>query len=83
MVPIQELLNRIRWDAHFDGDFVLGYYDRTEGRILRVPFTQVGFAPGDHFAFNLVDDDGNLHSVPLHRVKEVYRNGALIWHREH
>jgi len=23
------------------------------------------------------------HSVPLHRIKEVFGNGELIWHREH
>jgi uncharacterized protein (UPF0248 family) len=24
-----------------------------------------------------------LHSIPLHRIKQVFRNGELIWHREH
>ena len=31
MMPIRELLNRIRRDAEFaKGNFELGYYDRTE-----------------------------------------------------
>ena len=34
MIPIHELLNRIRWDPEFaKGDFQLGYYDRAEDRI--------------------------------------------------
>ena len=37
MIPIQELLNRIRWDPEFaKGNFELGYYDRTENRIILV-----------------------------------------------
>jgi len=34
MIPIHELLNRIRWDPEFaKGNFELGYYYRTETRI--------------------------------------------------
>jgi uncharacterized protein (UPF0248 family) len=46
MIPIHELLNRIRWDPAFgQGDFQLGYYDRAEDRIILVPFAQVSFPP--------------------------------------
>ena len=31
MIPIQELLSRIRWDESFGkGDFEIGYYDRVD-----------------------------------------------------
>lgn len=84
MIPIHELLNRIRWDEDFGrGEFVIGYYDRVEDRIIRVPLRELFFEPGDHFAFDLIDTAGELHSIPLHRIKEVRRNGELIWHREH
>lgn len=83
MIPIQELVNRIRWDDRFGAArFTIGYYDRVENRVVQVPFSQVSFEPGDHFAFQLLDAEGELHSVPLHRVREVYRDGELIWHRE-
>ncbi len=83
MIPIQDLLHRIQWDSGFaSGEFVLGYYDRVEDRIVRVPFQRVHFEKGEHFMFEAVEDDGGLHSVPLHRVREVWRNGELIWHRE-
>ena len=37
MIPIHELLNRIRWDPEFaKGDFELGYHDRTENGIIMV-----------------------------------------------
>ena len=84
MIPIHELLNRIRWDKEFgQGDFVIGYYDRVAERIVRVPLREIFFEPGDHFSFDLLDHDGVLHSIPLHRIKEVYKNKELIWRREH
>ena len=84
MIPIHELLNRIRWDAAFaQGRFVLGYYDRVDDAVIRVPISRVQLTPGDHFAFQVTDDDGYTHEVPFHRVKDVYRNGELIWHRDH
>lgn len=84
MIPIHELLNRIRWDKKFSrGEFVIGYYDRIEDRIIRVPLQEIFFQPGDHFSFDLTDPQGVLHSIPLHRIKEVLRDGELIWHREH
>ena len=84
MIPIHELLNRIHWDEAFaQGDFVIGYYDRAEQKIIRVPLQQIHFTPGDHFFFQVTDADGYAHEVPLHRVKEVTKDGELIWHREH
>ena len=83
MIPIQDLLHRIQWDSEFGKcEFVLGYYDRVEDRIVRVPFRRVHFEQGEHFMFEAVEDDGGVHGVPLHRVREVWRNGELIWHRE-
>ena len=80
MIPIHELLSRIRWDETFgQADFIIGYYDR----IIRVPLRELYFEADDHFAFDLIDHQGVLHSIPLHRIKEVYRDGELIWHREH
>ena len=84
MIPIHELLNRIHWDAAFaQGRFVLGYYDRVDDTVIRVPISRIQLTPGDHFAFQVTDDDGITHDVPFHRVKDVYRNGELIWHRDH
>ena len=84
MIPIHELLSRIRWDPNFGrADFVIGYYDRVSDEIIRVPLAALYFEPDDHFSFDLVDDTGELHSIPLHRIKEVFRDGELIWQREH
>ena len=84
MQPIHELLNRIKWDSEFGkGDFEIGVYDRVEGKVIRLPFAGIQFIPGEHDLFYYMDADGEEHSVPLHRIKAVYRDGERIWHREH
>ena len=82
MIPIQQLLSRIRWDPEFGrGEFVLGYYDRIEDRILHMPLKDVGFEPEDHFSCRILDEEGTAHMVPLHRIREVFKDGVLIWER--
>jgi len=82
MKPIKELLDRIRWDAEFArGDFQLGYFDRIEKRVVLVPFKEVKFAGSDSKTFQILDAEGIAHRVPLHRVREVYKNSQRIWHR--
>jgi uncharacterized protein (UPF0248 family) len=62
---------------------VLGYYDRVEGKVVQVPLAQVQFEPGEHFSFVVSDPDGYAHEVPFHRVREVRKDGRLIWQRGH
>lgn len=82
MIPIHELLNKIRWDSTFGAaEFAIGYYDRIADHIILVQFTALNFSTDDHFSFTLVDDEGALHTIPLHRIRQVFRNGELIWAR--
>jgi uncharacterized protein (UPF0248 family) len=84
MIAIRALLDRIRWDREYGrGAFAVGYYDRVEGRIIVVPFAALHFDPDDHFSFRLSDAAGALHTIPLHRVCAVYRDGECIWQRQH
>lgn len=82
MTPLHELLARIRWDPEFGkGEFALGYWDRVLRRIVVVSLREVVLDPHDHFAFDVVDDDGVAHHVPFHRVRQVFRDGVLLWQR--
>ena len=84
MIIVQELLNRIRWDPSFGkSEFLIGYYDRMEQKIHKVPLNEIQITPGDHFFFHVAGPEGSILEVPFHRVKEVYKDGQLIWHREH
>ena len=83
MIPIRDLLQRIQWDPEFgQGRFMIGYYDRLADQILRVGFQRVHLARGNHFSFDVEEDDGGMHMVPFHRVREVWKNGKLIWQRK-
>jgi len=82
VVPIEELLDRIRWDQEFGkGDFEIGYEDHIEEKIIRVLFQNIVFKKGNHSSFQVVNVECEIRTIPFHRVREVYKDGNLIWHR--
>ena len=82
MIPVNELLARIRWDKDFGrGSFEIGYLDHIEQKIVRIPFEEITFEEGNHFSFQLQIQDDEALTIPFHRVREVYKDKALIWHR--
>lgn len=84
MMPLQELLSRIRWDPDFGrGDFRLGYLDHLRGGLVYVSLNEVRQASDSLAFFELADAEGQTLTIPYHRVKEVWKNGELIWRRTH
>jgi len=82
MQPIHDLLSRIRWDPAFAGArFEVGYLDRVTASETVVPVSSLRFDPGAPDAFTIVDDEGVVRHIPLHRVRRVYKDGAVIWRR--
>lgn len=82
MQPIHELLSRIRWDREFGrATFRIGYHDRLAGGVIVVDFAALEFVPGDNFSCTLCDESGEMHTIPLHRIRQVFRDGTLIWQR--
>jgi uncharacterized protein (UPF0248 family) len=82
MLPLDQLLHRIKWDAEFGkAEFALGYYDRVLDEETIVPFASVTFDGQRDDTFTFTDQDGVAHHIPMHRVRTVYRNGAPIWRR--
>ncbi len=82
MIPIQELLNRIRWDEAFgQGRFEIGYHDRRHDALQWVSFREIVFPSGEGWVFEVADDSGQVRRIPFHRVREVVRDGRVIWQR--
>ncbi len=82
MMPIQDLLHRIRWDREFgQARFELGYYDRVGKTLVRVPLGSIAFPTGEKFFLEITAPSGEIQTIPLHRVHAVWRNGELIWQR--
>ncbi len=82
MIPIQQLLSRIRWDKEFGtAYFEIGYLDHAAKKIIRIPFAKIDFVEGNPFSFQLEDELGEMQAIPFHRVRQVFRDGILIWNR--
>jgi len=65
MIPIHELLARIRWDPEFGrARFEIAYLDHERKALVRVPFERVRIPDEHRFALEAVEDDGTVHSVP-------------------
>lgn len=82
MQPIHELLSQIRGDPNFTGEFEVAFVDRKQPQLQRVPVNEMRFDAANPATFRALDEEGNLVSIPLHRIRKVYRNGALIWSRD-
>lgn len=82
MIPIHELLARIRWDHEFGrARFEIAYLDRKRKALVRLPLERTRMSAAERFAFEALEEDGTVHSVPYHRVRAVWRDGELIWSR--
>jgi uncharacterized protein (UPF0248 family) len=82
MTPIHQLLSRIRWDKEFgQGRFEIGYFDRRADTIQRIALREIVFPPGKRRVFEMVDESGQSQRIPFHRVRQVYRDGQMIWQR--
>jgi uncharacterized protein (UPF0248 family) len=82
VVPIQDVLHRVQWDpAWRGGRFEIGYLDRVAGSTVRTALGAVHLQGGAHASLTIGDDDGVTRQVPLHRIRQVWRDGLLIWER--
>jgi len=82
MTPIHQFLARIRWGPEFGrARFAIGYWDRVAGKVMHVDLRDVTWDADNPSFFDLVDEDGITRSIPFHRVREVWRDGELIWRR--
>lgn len=82
MQPIHELLSRIHWDEAFgNGQFELAYLDHACAQLKRISIERIDFKESSKFSFRVHCEDNSEQDIPFHRVREVYKNGELIWHR--
>jgi uncharacterized protein (UPF0248 family) len=42
---------------------------------------EIKFPEDQRRAFELIDETGQVRRIPFHRVREISRNGRLIWKR--
>jgi uncharacterized protein (UPF0248 family) len=82
MIPLHDLLNRIRWDPEFgNGTFEIGYVDRFSKQEKRLTLQPELLEAKDHFSFQIALADGEAITIPFHRIKSVYKDGKVFWKR--
>lgn len=80
MTPINELLNHIRWDAEFGrASFVLGYVDQDSDSVRYLALSDVRPDARNPSLLDVVDDRGARITIPFNRVRELLRDGEVIW----
>lgn len=76
----KEVLDRIRWDRGLSpAEFEVRYLDRIARKLIAVRFTDILRIEGGFMI--LPDRGGGERYVPLHRIREIARDGEVIWRR--
>ena len=79
MQPIQNLLNKIKWDKRENPEeYSIFYYDRILKELIEIPYEEIKRVEGTF----MVLDNEDESNVPLHRVKKVTKGGYVVWQRE-
>ena len=79
MIPIKDLLNKIKWDKNEHAeDYSIYYLDRISEKLIKVDFNQIKRVEGN---FMVLEKEEEEVSVPLHRIKRVTRRGFVVWKR--
>lgn len=76
MLPIKDLLNKIKWNSkEKKEDYETVYWDRVSGKEIRIKYEEIKDFDNEFFRFGESE-------IPLHRIKKVYKKGKLIWERK-
>ena len=79
MLPIQDLLNKIKWDIRENpDDYLIFYYDRILKELMQIPYNKIKRIEGSF----MVLDNEEESNVPLHRIRKVAKNNAVVWERK-
>lgn len=82
MIPITDLINKIKWDKReLASDYKMGYWDNVKKEIIFIDFEQMIFEEGNKFSFSYIDEQGR-HEIPFHRIRKVVKKGRVVWERK-
>jgi len=80
MISIKDLLNKVKWDKKEEpSDYTVVYEDKLEKKYKEIAYNKIKKIEG---AFMVLDREGEEVNIPLHRVKQVRKNGMVVWNRE-
>lgn len=80
MMPIIDLLNKIKHDKRENSDdYTIVYLDRILNKGIEIRFSSI---QSWSKSFMLVSSLSGQVDIPLHRIKQVKKNGTIVWKRE-
>lgn len=78
MLPIHQLLNKIKWDKRENPrEYTILYFDRIKKDLIKIPYTKIKRLEGGF----MVLDNEEESNIPLHRIKKVTKNDVVVWKR--
>ncbi len=78
MLPIKDLLNKIKWDKKENPEeYTLFYFDRILNNLIPIPYNKIKRLEG---SFMILDSEDETN-IPLHRIKKVTKNKIVVWER--
>ena len=79
MTPIQDMLNKIKWDKRETPEqYSILYFDRIKKALIRIPYARIKKLEG---SFMILDNEEESN-IPLHRIKKVTKNNQIVWERK-
>jgi len=80
MIYILDLLNKIKWDKRENQEhYTIHYQDRTENKLREIKYTDIiSIEP----PFMLLNINKKITYIPLHRIKEIRKQGKVVWKRD-
>lgn len=79
MRPIQDLLNKIKWDKRENPeDYIIYYFDRVEKKLKPLKYKEIEKIEG---GFLILTINGKETNIPLHRIRRVEKKGKVVWER--
>lgn len=78
MIPVKDLLNKIKWDKKENpDDYEIGYWDNKAEKLIFIKFNEIRKIEGN---FLLLDREIETY-IPAHRIKQVKKKGTVVWKR--
>ncbi len=78
-MTIKDLINKIKWNKNLNpDDYTLIYIDRIDKNKKKMNFTDIEKIEGSFLMLTKEDKEVN---IPLHRIREVRKQGKLVWKR--
>jgi uncharacterized protein (UPF0248 family) len=79
MIFVKDFLNKIKWDPNLKKEeFEIFYEDRILKKMIGIRFKDIKEI---NDGFILIKKENEEVNIPLHRIKEIKKNGKIVWRK--